>query len=283
VRLVSWNVNSLKARSPRVLELLHQHAPDVVCVQETKCAAAAFPHAELAAAGYRAVDHSCGRWNGVALLVREGLDATDVQLGLPGEPDASEARWVEATVDGLRVASVYVVNGRTPEDPMFGVKLHFLEAMRDRIEELLVDGPVVVAGDLNVAPEDRDVWDPAVFEGGTHTHPEERQRLAAILDLGLRDAFRVAEPDVQGFTFWDYRMGAFRRGMGMRIDAILASRDLEVRRCEVDTSFRRNNAAGDKPSDHAPLVAELERSTTAPRPAARSTTATRPTGSRGAT
>jgi exodeoxyribonuclease III len=142
---------------------------------------------------------------------------------------------------------------------MFGVKLHFLEAMRDRIEELLVDGPVVVAGDLNVAPGDGDVWDPAVFEGGTHTHPEERQRLAAILDLGLQDAFRVVEPEAQGFTFWDYRMGAFRRGMGMRIDAILASRDLEVRRCEVDTTFRRNNAAGDKPSDHAPLVAELLR------------------------
>jgi exodeoxyribonuclease III len=261
VRLVSWNVNSLKARSPRVFELLAQHAPDVVCVQETKCTAAAFPHAELAAAGYRAVDHSCGRWNGVALLVREELEATDVQIGLPGEPDASEARWIEATVDGIRVASVYVVNGRTPEDPMFGVKLDFLEAMRDRIAELLPDGPLVVAGDLNVAPEDRDVWDPGVFVGTTHTHPEERTRLVEILDLGMVDAFRAVEPDAVGFTFWDYRMGAFRRGMGMRIDLALVSRDLEVDRCEVDTSFRRNNAAGDKPSDHAPLVAELARPT----------------------
>jgi exodeoxyribonuclease III len=260
VRLVSWNVNSLKARSPRVFELLAQHQPDVVCVQETKCAADAFPHAELAAAGYRAVDHSCGRWNGVALLVRDGLDVEDVQLGLPGEPDVSEARWIDALVDGVRVASVYVVNGRTPEDPMFEAKLHFLEAMRERVEDLLVDGPVVVAGDLNVAPEDRDVWDPAVFEGGTHTHPEERKRLAAILATGLQDAYRVVEPEAQGFTFWDYRMGAFRRGMGMRIDAILASHDLEVTSCTVDTSFRRNNAAGDKPSDHAPLVVELGRS-----------------------
>jgi exodeoxyribonuclease III len=261
VRLVSWNVNSLKARSPRVFELLAQHTPDVVCVQETKCAAEAFPHADLAAAGYRAVDHSCGRWNGVALLVGEGLEAADVQVGLPGEPDASEARWIEATVDGVRIASVYVVNGRTPEDPMFAVKLRFLDAMRDRIETLLADGPVVVAGDLNIAPEDRDVWDPALFVGTTHTHPEERARLAEILDLGMVDAFRAVEPDAVGFTFWDYRMGAFRRGMGMRIDAVLASRDLEVRRCEVDTSFRRNNAAGDKPSDHAPLVAELLRTT----------------------
>jgi exodeoxyribonuclease III len=259
VRLVSWNVNSFKARSPRVHELLAQHAPDVVCVQETKCAAGAFPHDELAAAGYRAVDHSCGRWNGVALLVRDGLAAEDVQLGLPGEPDATEARWVEATVDGVRVASVYVVNGRTPEDPMFGVKLDFLEAMRDRVEELLVDGPLVVAGDLNVAPEDRDVWDPAVFEGGTHTHPEERRRLEAILATGLVDAFRAVEPDAVGFTFWDYRVGAFRRGMGMRIDLALVSRDLRIRDCLVDTVFRRNNVAGDKPSDHAPLILELDR------------------------
>jgi exodeoxyribonuclease III len=258
VRLVSWNVNSLKARSPRVFELLAQHAPDVVCVQETKCAADAFPHDDLAAAGYRAVDHSCGRWNGVALLVREGLEAEDVQVGLPGEPDASEARWIEATVSGIRVASVYVVNGRTPDDPMFEVKLDFLDAMRDRIEDLLVDGPVVVAGDLNVAPEDRDVWDPAVFEGGTHTHPEERRRLGAILATGLQDAFRVVQPDAEGFTFWDYRMGAFRRGMGMRIDLALVSQGLTVRDCTVDTIFRRNNAAGDKPSDHAPLLVEIE-------------------------
>jgi exodeoxyribonuclease III len=233
----------------------------VVCVQETKCAAEAFPHAELAAAGYWAVDHSCGRWNGVALLVREGLAAADIQVGLPGEPDASEARWIEATVDGIRIASVYVVNGRTPEDPMFEVKLRFLDAMRDRIETLLSDGPVVVAGDLNVAPEDRDVWDPALFVGTTHTHPEERTRLAEILDLGLVDAFRVVEPDAEGFTFWDYRMGAFRRGMGMRIDLALVSRDLEVASAQVDTTFRRNNAAGDKPSDHAPLIAELLRTT----------------------
>jgi exodeoxyribonuclease III len=258
VRLVTWNVNSLKARSPRVFELLDAHTPDVVCVQETKCAADAFPHDELVAAGYRAVDHSCGRWNGVALLVREGLDATDVQVGLPGEPDATEARWIEATVEGVRIASVYVVNGRTPEDPMFPVKLRFLDAMRDRIETLLADGPVVVAGDLNVAPEDRDVWDPAVFVGGTHTHPEERARLGEILDLGMVDAFRAVEPAAVGFTFWDYRMGAFRRGMGMRIDLALVSRHLAVRAAQVDTVFRRNNAAGDKPSDHAPLVVELE-------------------------
>jgi exodeoxyribonuclease III len=261
VRLVSWNVNSLKARSPRVFELLDQYRPDVVCVQETKCAAEAFPHADLGAAGYRAVDHSCGRWNGVALLVRDGLEATDVQVGLPGEPDASEARWIEATVDGVRVASVYVVNGRTPEDPMFAVKIRFLDAMRDRIETLLADGPVVVAGDLNIAPEDRDVWDPALFVGTTHTHPEERARLAEILDLGMVDAFRAVEPDAVGFTFWDYRMGAFRRGMGMRIDLALASRDLTVGAVQVDTSFRRNNAAGDKPSDHAPLLVELLRTT----------------------
>jgi exodeoxyribonuclease III len=257
MRLITWNVNSLKARSPRVFELLAAHAPDVVCIQETKCAADVFPHAELVAAGYRAVDHSCGRWNGVALLVRDGLDADDVQLGLPDEPDATEARWIEATVGGVRFASVYVVNGRTPDDPMFEAKLAFLDAMHDRVEQLLATGPVVVAGDLNVAPEDRDVWDPAFFAGGTHTHPEERARLGALLDLGLVDAWRAAEPDAEGFTFWDYRAGAFRRNLGMRIDLVLADRSLTVEGASVDRGFRRNNAAGDKPSDHAPLIVEF--------------------------
>jgi exodeoxyribonuclease-3 len=258
VRLVTWNLNSLKQRLPRVLELLDVHAPDVVCLQETKCAGDAFPHEVLAMAGYRAVDHGEGRWNGVALLVPDDVDVTDVQLGLPGEPNAAEARWIEGTVRGVRFVSVYVPNGRDPDHPMFQQKLDFLDAAHDRVAALVAAGPLVVAGDWNVAPEDRDVWDPAMFVGSTHVTPEERARVAAICDLGLVDAYRQVEPDAIGFTWWDYRMGAFRRGMGLRIDLVLVSHHLDVRSCAIDTAFRRDNAAGDKPSDHAPLVAGLD-------------------------
>jgi exodeoxyribonuclease III len=259
MRLVTWNVNSLRARLPRVLELLHAHTPDVVCLQETKVAADAFPHEPFAALGYRAAERSAGRWNGVALLARQELAITDVRAHLPGEPDPTEARWLEADVDGLRVATVYVPNGREPGHPMFAVKLRFLEAVRDRVAELTATGPTIVAGDVNVAPEDRDVWDPTVFVGSTHVTPEERHGLAEVIASGLRDAYRDAEPDTVGFTWWDYRMGAFRRGMGMRIDLALVSDHLAVTSARVDTSFRRVNQAGDKPSDHAPIVVELDR------------------------
>lgn len=259
MRLITWNVNSIRARLPRVLELLERHAPDVVCIQETKVSAETFPHAALAPAGYRAVERSEGRWNGVALLVPEGVEVDDVVSSLPGAPNPAEARWIEATVRGVRVASVYVPNGREPTHPMFLEKLRFLEAMRDQVELLAGRGPLVVAGDLNVAPEDRDVWDMAAFVDATHVTPDERDAVAAILQAGVLDAFRVVEPEAPGFTWWDYRMQAFRRKMGMRIDLALVSKDLAVRACSVDTSFRSVNAAGDKPSDHAPLLLELDR------------------------
>jgi exodeoxyribonuclease III len=259
MRLVTWNVNSLRQRLPRVLELLHELAPDVLCLQETKLASDAFPHDELAMVGYRAAAHGEGRWNGVAVLTREGAEVADVVAGLRGEPTVTEARWIEVTVDGTRIVSVYVPNGRAPGDPMFQVKLDFLDAMRTRVGELLRSGPLLVAGDMNVAPEDRDVWDPAVFVGSTHVTPAERQRLAAVQQLGLTDAFRAIHADRDGFTFWDYRAGAFRRNLGMRIDLVLASDHLTVRSCEVARAYRRVGEAGDKPSDHAPLVAELDR------------------------
>ncbi len=259
MRLITWNVNSIRARLPRVLELLAAHGPDVVCIQETKVAAEAFPHAALAEAGYHAVEHSEGRWNGVALLVPDGVEVEAPQAGLPGEPDPAEARWLEAIVDGVRVISVYVPNGREPSHPMYEVKLDFLDAARERLAEVKGQGPVVLAGDLNVALEDRDVWDIAAFIDATHVTPPERERLQALLDLGLQDAYRVVLPVEQGFTWWDYRMGAFARGMGMRIDYALASPELAVKEVEVDTVFRRQNEAGDKPSDHAPLVVDLQR------------------------
>lgn len=261
MRLISWNVNSIRARLPRVLELLTAHAPEVVCVQETKVATDAFPHDALAEVGYHAVEHSGGRWNGVALIVPDDLEVEDVHAGLPGEPDPAEARWLEGTIDGVRVVSVYVPNGREPDHPMFAAKLRFLDAARARLAELAADGPTVLAGDLNVALEDRDVWDIAAFDGATHVTPDERGRLLDLLDVGLTDAFRAVRPDDQGFTWWDYRMGSFRRGWGMRIDYALTSRHLVVVAADIDTTFRRNNDAGDKPSDHAPLIVELKHAT----------------------
>jgi exodeoxyribonuclease-3 len=252
VKLVSWNVNSLKVRMPRVLELLEAHAPDVVLLQETKCAPEAFPTLELEAAGYRSAHHSGGRWAGVAVLARE--EPQDVAAGLPGEPAVDEARWIEATVAGLRVASVYVPNGRAPDTPTYADKLRFLDAMAERIGALAGE-PLVVAGDFNVCPTDLDVYDPAAFVGATHVTPPERERFRALLDAGAVDAFRELHPDDPGFTWWDYRQGHFHRKLGLRIDAHLVSAPLadRVERCGIDRDFRK----GPKPSDHAPLLLEL--------------------------
>jgi exodeoxyribonuclease III len=256
VRLVTWNVNSLNARLPRVLELLEEHRPDVLCLQETKCEPDAFPHAELAQAGYHAADHSGGRWAGVALLAREGLPLEDPTRGLPGEPAQDECRWVEATVGvgRVRVISVYVPNGRAVDSPWYAAKLDFLRAARERTAQLR-GTPLVIAGDMNVAPEDRDVYDPAAFVGSTHVTLTERGALSELAQAGgLIDAYRRLHPDEQQFTWWDYRQGHFHRGMGLRIDQVLVSRELAERleRCGIERSYRK----GPKPSDHAPLVAE---------------------------
>jgi exodeoxyribonuclease-3 len=252
VKLVTWNVNSLKARMPRVLELLELHQPDVLLLQETKSDPGAFPELELNGAGYRAAHHSAGRWAGVAIAAREDLE--DVTLGLPGEPDAAEARWVEATLDGTRVVSVYVPNGRTPDSPFYAAKLRFLEAARDRIAALS-EAPLAVGGDFNVCPTDLDVYDPAAFAGETHVTEPERERFRALLEAGTVDAFRELHPDEPGFTWWDYRAGNFHKKLGLRIDAFLLSAPLAegLESCGIDRDFRK----GSKPSDHAPLLAEL--------------------------
>ena len=251
MNLVTWNVNSLKARIPRVLEFLDQFAPDVVCLQETKAEAATFPALELRAAGYESHHHSAGRWAGVAILARTGLALEDAACGLAGEMVPSEARWCEATVGGLRVASVYVTNGRAIGTPPFEEKLAFLDAMAERAPN--VD---VILGDFNVAPVDADVYDPAAFVGSTHVTPEERSRLEAILDKGFVDAYRHLHPDTPQFTWWDYRQGHFHRGLGMRLDLALLRQELapRLRRCGIERDYRK----GTKPSDHAPLVIELD-------------------------
>jgi exodeoxyribonuclease-3 len=261
VLLASWNVNSLKARMPRVTEFLERHRPDVLSLQETKCAPEAFPHLELQALGYLAVDHSGGRWNGVAVLVRDDHEVTGTRVGLPDSPVPDEARWVEVEValaagDGrahprVRVVSLYVVNGRSLDDPQYAVKLDFLRAVRDRVWSL--DEPLAVLGDWNVAPRDQDVWDPRSVHGGTHVSPAER---VAVEEVGLRDAWdHAVERGPERFTWWDYRAGSFPKDRGMRIDLAMLSADLAARVdfCGIDRALRK----GPKPSDHAPLLVRI--------------------------
>jgi exodeoxyribonuclease-3 len=256
MRLVTWNVNSLRQRMPRVLELVEEHAPDVLCLQETKSEAAAFPHEQLAQAGYRAADHSGGRWAGVAILAREPLTLEDPARGLPGEPAQDECRWVEATVGGVRVVSTYVPNGRVVDSEWYAQKLDFLAAAAERVRRLSADAtPLVVAGDMNVAPADLDVYDPVAFATETHVTPPERTALQALADAGpLADAFRRLHPDEQQFTWWDYRAGHFHKGLGLRIDLALVSEPLagKLVRAGIERPYRK----GARPSDHAPLVVE---------------------------
>jgi exodeoxyribonuclease-3 len=254
VKIATWNVNSLNARLPRVLEFLELHHPDLLLMQETKTEPDAFPDAELAAAGYHAVHHSAGRWAGVAIAAPLEVAIEDPCAGLEGEPAADEARWLEASVDGVRVAAVYVPNGRAVGSPFYEDKLRFLDAMAARVRTL-GGSDFLVAGDFNVCPTDLDVYDPAAFVGSTHVTPPERERFAALVQAGSVDAFRSLHPDEPGFTWWDYRAGHFHKKMGLRIDAFLLSPGLAERltECGIDRNFRK----GKKPSDHAPLLADL--------------------------
>ena len=259
--LATWNLNSLRQRMPRVTEFLAQHAPDLLCLQETKTAPEAFPHLELQALGYQAIDHSGGRWNGVAVLVRDDHEVTGTQVGLPGTPVPDEARWVEVELalsggaerehPHVRVASVYVVNGRALDDPQYEVKLDFLAAVRDRVAAL--DGPLAVLGDWNVAPRDQDVWNLHAVHGRTHVSEPERQ---ALEEVGLRDAWdHAVERGPERFTWWDYRAGSFHKDRGMRIDLAMLGADLSMRVdfAGIDREYRK----GPKPSDHAPLLVRL--------------------------
>jgi len=257
MKIVTWNVNSLNVRMERVLELLELHRPDLLLMQETKVNPDKFPDLALAEAGYHAVHHSAGQWAGVAIAAPQSAAFEDVRAGLDGEPDAAEARWLEATVDGLRVISTYVPNGRTPDSPFYEAKLRFLDAAAERVRALS-GGPLALAGDFNVCPTDLDVYDPAAFVGSTHVTPAERARFAALLEAGTVDAFRRLHPDEPGFTWWDYRAGHFHKKMGLRIDAFLLSPPVAERleECGIDRNFRK----GKKPSDHAPLLVTLRSS-----------------------
>ncbi len=260
MRLATWNVNSALSRLPRLLPWLDERNPDVVCLQETKLSDEAFAEsfdAPLAERGYQVAHVGEGRWNGVALLSRVGLD--DVERALPGAPrfpDADapvEARAVTATCGGLRVTSVYVPNGRTPDDPHYSYKLEWLAALHASVGK---PETAVVAGDMNIAPTDADVWDPALFVESTHVTPPERRALADLVGLGLRDVVRDRWPDERVFSYWDYRAGRFHQDKGMRIDLVLAGADPagRVAAAWIDRKARK----GKGPSDHAPVIVDLD-------------------------
>src|SRR5579884_3242383 len=257
MRIATWNVNSVKQRLPRLLPWLDERRPDVACLQETKLTDGAFREllgAELERRGYEAALHGEASWNGVAILSRVGLE--DVAAGIPGGPGFPhpEARAVAATCAGVRIVSVYVPNGRVPDSEHYHYKLAWLAALREMLAGR--DGATVVCGDMNIAPADEDVFDPAAYVGQTHVTAPERAALAELQALGLHDVVRERWPNERVFTYWDYRAGMFHQDLGMRIDLILASDAVaeRVRAAWVDRQARK----GSGPSDHAPVIVDLD-------------------------
>ena len=256
MRIATWNVNSLNVRRAKVEEWLDYARPDVLCLQETKLADAAFPFLALEAKGYEAVHHGQGRWNGVAILSRVGIE--DAVSGMPrADPaDPEEARIVTATCGGVRVSSVYVPNGRGLQDDQYRYKLRWLADLRAFLATTADPGAaVVVAGDFNIAPGDADVAPGIVAE--THTSPEVRAALGELLDWGMVDVFRRHHPAEPIYSWWDYRAGDFHKGRGLRIDLLLATAPVADR-----TSFvliDRQARKGKLPSDHAPVLIDTDR------------------------
>ena len=255
VRIATWNVNSLKARLTRVEEWVAQTQPDVLCMQETKLADDAFPTLAFEALGYESAHHGQGRWNGVAIISKVGLDDVVAGFADADEPDP-EARLIWATCGGVRVASVYVPNGRSLDDDHYQYKLAWLERLRG-----VLDGSadaaddLAVCGDFNIAPDDRDVWDPADFVDATHVSQPERDALRRLEDWGLVDVFRRRYDDGGLYSWWDYRAGNFHKRKGMRIDLILATEALAAR--STADLIDRNARKGKLPSDHAPVLGDF--------------------------
>ena len=257
MRLATWNVNSVKQRMERLLPWLDQRRPDVLCLQETKLTDEAFDQllgGELAERGYELARHGEAQWNGVAILSRVGLE--EVVSGLPDGPGFPhpEARAISARCSGIRVHCVYVPNGREPDSEHYRYKLAWLEALRATVANDPQEA--LVCGDMNIAPADIDVFDPAAFIGHTHVTPPERAALAEVEALGLRDVLRDRWPTERVFTYWDYRAGMFHQDLGMRIDLILAGAAVadRVTAAWVDRQARK----GSKPSDHAPVIVDLD-------------------------
>jgi exodeoxyribonuclease-3 len=258
VRIATWNINSVTARLDRLTDWLQTAQPDVVALQELKCTTEAFPAMPIQALGYEAVAHGNGRWNGVAILSRVGIE--DVQLDLDDQPpfeDVVETRAIGATCGGVRVWSVYVPNGREPSHAHYGYKLAWFDALRRTVDSELASAPerpFAVIGDYNVAPTDEDVWDISLFADSTHVTAPERAALADLRDAGLQEVMPRALKGAP-YTFWDYRNGAFHRGWGMRIDLVYANAAFVSRVSDafVDREARKGKGA----SDHAPVVVDL--------------------------
>jgi len=253
MRLATWNVNSLAVRLPQVLDWLATHQPDVLCLQETKLADDKFTHPEFKAAGYEAQWFGQKTYNGVALLSK--VPAEDVARNIFGFDD-EQARVIAGTVGGVRVIGAYFPNGQAPGSDKFDYKMKWLAALREWVRGELARHPrLALMGDFNIAPEDRDVCDPVAWAGQIHCTNEERAHFQGLLELGLHDAFRLFEQEPKLYSWWDYRMLAFRRNQGLRIDHILVSGAMkgQVSSCSIDKGPRRN----ERPSDHAPVIIEV--------------------------
>jgi exodeoxyribonuclease-3 len=258
MRIATWNVNSITARLPRLLAWLETSGPDVLCVQETKCTAEQFPADQLRELGYDAAVNANGRWNGVALISRVGLD--DIVMGLTDAPEYDsvvEPRAISATCGPVRLWSVYVPNGREVTHDHYTYKLGWLEALRKAVAvDAAGTRPFAVLGDFNVAPTDEDVWDRSLFEGATHVTPAERAALAALREQGLSDVVPRPLKYDRPFTYWDYRALGFPKNKGMRIDLVYGNARFAgaVKDGYVDREARKGKGA----SDHAPVVVDLE-------------------------
>jgi exodeoxyribonuclease-3 len=260
--VATYNCNSITARLDFVLDFLTTHAPDVVCLQELKVDNEAFPRAAFLGAGYEAVTHGQAQWNGVAVLARTdalaGSSMELVQAGLPGQ-DAAGARLVTARALGLTATSVYVPNGKYVAHPDYRMKLAWLDALGDHLEKTVdPKADMIVGGDFNLVPGDRDSYDPVRFAGQIFHTDAERERWRRICGTGLVDLFREKEPELQSFSWWDYRAGAFHKKWGLRIDFLLGTRSI-LERCDkvtIERDFRKKR--NDRiPSDHAPVIAHL--------------------------
>ncbi|MEV7418658.1 exodeoxyribonuclease III [Streptomyces sp. NPDC089919] len=258
MRIATWNLNSITARLPRLLAWLESTGTDVLCIQETKCSAEQFPHDELRELGYTSAVNATGRWNGVALVSRVGLE--EVVAGLPGGPEyegAQEPRAISATCGGVRLWSVYVPNGRELLHDHYGYKLQWLGALREAVaQDASGERPFAVLGDFNIAPEDVDVWDPAVFVGATHVSAEERAALTALRAAGLSDVVPRPLKYDHPYTYWDYRQLAFPKNKGMRIDLVYGNAPFA--KAVTDSYVDREERKGKGASDHAPVVVDLE-------------------------
>ena len=253
MKIASWNVNSLKVRLPQVLQWLESEKPDIIGLQETKLTDELFPRGEIEAAGYRVLFSGQKTYNGVALLSRE--EATDPITDLPGLDDP-QRRVLGATINGVRFLNLYVPNGQEVGSDKYAYKLDWIEKLQAHVRaQLEIHENVVIVGDFNIAPEDRDVYDPAGWADSVLFSPPEREAFRRLLDAGLADAFRLFEQEEKIWSWWDYRMGAFRRDMGLRIDHILVSSALakSCTACRIDKAPR----TWERPSDHAPVVAEF--------------------------